>query len=317
MLFNIQYTTLSLLVVLLLAMPCHNGTGNRRGGGFGLVHARRKWDKVAPEVSLFYPGAHYIMLTFHDYDDCLLTSEAGKGQSKDPQGEHAQETYTQHMTRILDILKARNARATFFVQGANAQKFPEIVKRMSKERHEVANLGWKTEFSPAAEAAAEAAAGAAATGVTKDGTPKDEELLTQIKNAADAIEEATGKPPAVFRPPIVRSGKQQQQQQQGQVATTLYDAKHAELVRSTTAHQVVLWSKDDTDTCSSAGTAAQVEASTKSISGGQKGDVLLLHVSPATANALDTALESLQSDGFETITLTEMMSFPDDKPHRR
>ncbi len=43
------------------------------------------------------------------------------------------------MPQILDILKANNVKATFFVLGEWAEKFPDIIKRMSEEGHDVAN----------------------------------------------------------------------------------------------------------------------------------------------------------------------------------
>jgi len=43
------------------------------------------------------------------------------------------------MPQILDILKANNVKATFFVLGEWAEKFPEVIKRMADEGHDVAN----------------------------------------------------------------------------------------------------------------------------------------------------------------------------------
>ena len=40
---------------------------------------------------------------------------------------------------ILDILKENNVKATFFVLGSNAERYPEIVKRAYREGHYIAN----------------------------------------------------------------------------------------------------------------------------------------------------------------------------------
>ena len=40
---------------------------------------------------------------------------------------------------ILDILKENNVKATFFVLGSNAERYPEIVKRAYQEGHYIAN----------------------------------------------------------------------------------------------------------------------------------------------------------------------------------
>lgn len=49
-------------------------------------------------------------------------------------GPHAQNT-----PRLLDILKQRGIKATFFVVGKNAAEYPEILKRIADEGHEIAN----------------------------------------------------------------------------------------------------------------------------------------------------------------------------------
>jgi peptidoglycan-N-acetylglucosamine deacetylase len=44
--------------------------------------------------------------------------------------------------KLLDILKQRNIKCTFFVIGKNAQMYPNIIRRMIAEGHEVANHTW-------------------------------------------------------------------------------------------------------------------------------------------------------------------------------
>ena len=44
-----------------------------------------------------------------------------------------------HTPRLLDILKARNIKATFFVVGTNTRRYPNIIRRMIAEGHEVGN----------------------------------------------------------------------------------------------------------------------------------------------------------------------------------
>lgn len=44
--------------------------------------------------------------------------------------------------RILETLRAANAKATFFVLGKHAEKHPELVRQISEEGHEVASHGW-------------------------------------------------------------------------------------------------------------------------------------------------------------------------------
>ena len=44
--------------------------------------------------------------------------------------------------QILDILKEKNTKASFFVLGSNVEKNPELVKRMYNEGHFIANHGY-------------------------------------------------------------------------------------------------------------------------------------------------------------------------------
>ncbi len=44
--------------------------------------------------------------------------------------------------KILAILKSNNTRATFFVLGHVAEKFPQLVEMIKSENHEVASHGY-------------------------------------------------------------------------------------------------------------------------------------------------------------------------------
>ena len=82
--------------------------------------------------------------------------------------------------RLLDILKERGIKATFFVVGQNAAEYPDVLLRMAGEGHEIANHSWS---HPA---------------LTKLGA---EGLRKQIENTNDAIATVTGKRPVLMRPP--------------------------------------------------------------------------------------------------------------------
>lgn len=69
-------------------------------------------------VSRFAPGGQYIMLTFSG-------------------GPHHYAT-----PRILDILKAKKVKATFFVSGTKTVNHVELLKRMHTEKHEIGNHGY-------------------------------------------------------------------------------------------------------------------------------------------------------------------------------
>ena len=84
------------------------------------------------------------------------------------------------MPQILDTLKASGVKATFFVLGEWVDKFPEVIKRMAEEGHDVAN---HSDTHPHI----------ASLGY--------EDIKKEITNANEKIEKATGKKNDLFRAP--------------------------------------------------------------------------------------------------------------------
>lgn len=82
--------------------------------------------------------------------------------------------------RLLDMLKQRGVKATFFVIGENVTRSPEIVARAAAEGHEIGNHTWS---HPA---------------LTK---LSNERVQEEIGKTSDAIFQATGKKPTLLRPP--------------------------------------------------------------------------------------------------------------------
>lgn len=87
------------------------------------------------------------------------------------------EPYT---SRILDILKEYDIRATFFVIGENASKFPETIKRELREGHEVGNHTYNHKVFP---------------------LKSPNYIHNQIKMTSDLIEGITKIRPKLFRTP--------------------------------------------------------------------------------------------------------------------
>lgn len=82
--------------------------------------------------------------------------------------------------RLLDILKQRNIRVTFFVLGQLVQEHPEIVRRAVAEGHEIANHSWDHKaLSKMAEGG----------------------LRHELADTSAEISKATGKPVTLMRPP--------------------------------------------------------------------------------------------------------------------
>ena len=82
--------------------------------------------------------------------------------------------------KLLDILKARNIKCTFFVIGKNAQMYPNIIRRMIAEGHEVANHTW-THCSLTSRS--------------------DAQIRTELQQSEDALVAAANYRPHLIRPP--------------------------------------------------------------------------------------------------------------------
>lgn len=82
--------------------------------------------------------------------------------------------------QILDILRDRKVRATFFVCGKNVERFPEIAQRIHAEGHTLGNHTYSHPFPFFSSQA---------------------EIAQEIDRTQEAIQKITGYRPNVFRPP--------------------------------------------------------------------------------------------------------------------
>ncbi|MDR3081865.1 MAG: polysaccharide deacetylase family protein [Streptomyces sp.] len=92
---------------------------------------------------------------------------------------------SEHSARLLDILEEKQVPATFFLLGKrHIEKYPELVKRMAAEGHEVASHTWDhkilTELSP-------------------------QQIREELEKPNEAIEKLTGQKPTLMRPPQGRT----------------------------------------------------------------------------------------------------------------
>lgn len=90
-------------------------------------------------------------------------------------GPHAENT-----PRLLDMLKQRGLKATFFVVGQCAAEYPDIMKRIAAEGHEVANHSWSHPQ------------------LTRMG---EGSVTDQLQRTHDVIEQTTGATCKLLRPP--------------------------------------------------------------------------------------------------------------------
>lgn len=82
--------------------------------------------------------------------------------------------------RLLDMLAAANAKATFYLIGNRVRQWPQIARRIAEEGHEIGNHSWSHPFLD---------------------KYSDAGVLNEIDRTSSAIFDATGKAPITFRPP--------------------------------------------------------------------------------------------------------------------
>ncbi|HEX5781309.1 MAG TPA: polysaccharide deacetylase family protein [Solirubrobacteraceae bacterium] len=83
-----------------------------------------------------------VSLTFDNLGE-VADLERGKWPADAPLGRHASVTRT--LPRILSLLQDAGVRATFFVEGLNAELYPDALRSIADAGHEVAYHGWQHE----------------------------------------------------------------------------------------------------------------------------------------------------------------------------
>ncbi len=81
---------------------------------------------------------------------------------------------------LLNLLAAHHMKATFFVVGENAAEYPDILRRVVREGHEIGNHSWSH---------------------PNFGKMSDEGIRSQLQRTDDAIRAAIGTRPTLMRPP--------------------------------------------------------------------------------------------------------------------
>ncbi|MFI5346468.1 MAG: polysaccharide deacetylase family protein [Elusimicrobiota bacterium] len=86
-----------------------------------------------------------------------------------------------YTAQVLDVLKKNRVRATFFLCGENALRYPELVRRIRAEGHQIGN---HTYSHPYLYLMSEAA------------------IASEIDRTQDVLQKITGARPTLFRPPF-------------------------------------------------------------------------------------------------------------------
>ncbi len=84
-------------------------------------------------------GRPAVSVTFDNLGEVAALAR-GEWPEGEPVGEHF--SVTRALPRILDVLEETGIRATFFVEGRNAELYPEALRALADAGHEVAYHGW-------------------------------------------------------------------------------------------------------------------------------------------------------------------------------
>lgn len=195
----------------------------------------------------------YVALTFDDGPDPVYTSE------------------------ILDILKEKRVKATFFLVGKNVEDYPQIAQRIAQEGHNIGNHTYSH----------------------KSLIPlSNKKTMWEIKEAEKVIEEATGIRTTLFRPP-----------------RGIY-SKFSRKFLKDERYTIVLWTISAVDWAELTPNSILKNVIKKV----EPGTIILLHDSgdlitykggdrSATVKALPDIIDNLRSQGYEFVTVEQLIFF--------
>jgi polysaccharide deacetylase family sporulation protein PdaB len=177
-----------------------------------------------------------------------------------------EETYT---PQILEILRDKGVKATFFVVGKMAEEYPEQLKQIYKEGHVIGNHTWDHPYI---------------TELT------DEQLIENVHKTSEEIEKVTGFKPNLFRPPF---GEMEERQ-----AALLH--QHG--------YRTIMWTADTKD-WSGVSAERIVSTVKQEASPGVIVLQHNYHVEGefGTVEALPEIIDELQAEGYEFVTVPELL----------
>lgn len=169
--------------------------------------------------------------------------------------------------RVLDILRRNEARGTFFVLGKNAVRNQSVLARATAEGNEIAVHTWDHPQ------------------LTSCGT---QAIRSQIERTMSVVEQATGRKPALMRPPYGATN--------GGIVNMLF--RDYGLTS-------VLWDVDTND-WRHPGVSVVVD---RAVGNARPGSIILVHdIHASTVDAVEGIVTGLQARGFKLVTVSELLT---------
>ena len=182
-------------------------------------------------------------------------------------GPHAENT-----PRLLDLLKQRGVKATFFMVGRAVVAAPHLVKRMADEGHEVANHSWS---HPQLNQMA----------MTR--------VKDQLQKTHDAIVKACGVAPVLYRPPY------------GAILLSQRKTIHDEM-----QYLSVLWDVDPVD-WRTPRSATRVHDRILNLTK-PGSIILCHDIQTETVDAMPATIDALLAKGFQFVTVSQLIQLDRD-----
>lgn len=177
--------------------------------------------------------------------------------------------HPEYTPALLDLLAERNIRATFYVVGSNARKYPHILRRMINEGHEIGNHSLNhlrlTDLS-------------------------DEAIIAEMLGCHDAAVAASTLPPATMRPPY------------GAVNDSIRN-----LVLNEFGYPTILWDVDPLDWDMAVTDEEVVDTILNESDHGEI--ILTHDIHARTIAVMPEILDGLLAQDFSFVTVTELLEF--------
>ncbi|MFI9843180.1 polysaccharide deacetylase family protein [Nonomuraea sp. NPDC051941] len=166
---------------------------------------------------------------------------------------------------LLKLLKQEGVKATFFLVGKQVERRPQTARQTLAQGHAIGNHTWSHASLP---------------------TLLDDQILDELKTTQEAIQQATGLRPAMFRPPYGHTDDR-----------VLGLADQVELAQVLWTGTTLDWKLRD---------AKKIKAAVLRLA--KRDGVILMHDTvPATVKAMPSILKELKKQGYHLVTVPALL----------